>query len=115
MWWTPYSTGWSERSGWPWVRESSCIRRAGRPRARPRRPIGRVSEVDDPLGALGDLVEVVGPDAGREILPAAVADDGDDHTLVDLAGAAGGGGHDGARRDPGEDSDLSQAAGPFDA
>src|SRR5438067_761191 len=40
---------------------------------------GDTSEVHDAAGPLDDLVEVVGPGAGGEVLPPAVGQDGDDH------------------------------------
>ena len=43
----------------------------------------RSSEVDDPLGALDDVVQVVGPGAGGKVLPASVAADEDDGSPLD--------------------------------
>src|SRR4051812_17916644 len=84
-------------------------------------PIGRSSpfavtgsEVDDGFRPGFDLVEVGRPGAGAEVLPTAVADDGDEDPLVDLGCAANGGGHDGARRDAGEHADLGEPPGPLD-
>src|SRR4030095_7753786 len=72
-------------------------------------------EVDHPLDALGDLVQVVGPGAGRQVLPPAVADDEHAHALVDALGDPDGAGEGGAGRDPGEDPALvGQAAGVLD-
>ena len=66
------------------------------------------------FGPLFDLVEVVGPGAGGQVLPAAVADDEDDHALVDLLGDAGRAGDGRAGRDAGEHADLGQAPSPLD-
>src|SRR4051812_37026594 len=74
----------------------------------------RTSEVDDPLGPFLDDVEIVGPRAGGEVLPAAVADDRDQNALVEVGRRANRCGHDGARRDAGEHADFGEPAGPLD-
>src|SRR5262245_41277922 len=67
---------------------------------------GSRSEVDDPLDPLGDLLEVVGPRTGRQVLPAPVADDEDDGALVDALGHPGRAGERRSGGDPGEDPGL---------
>src|SRR5690606_21046602 len=51
------------------------------------------SEDDQPLGQLGDLVDVAGPGPGGQVLPPAVREDDDDRAGVDLAGHPGRAGH----------------------
>ena len=72
------------------------------------------SEVNDRLRAGFDLVEVGGPRAGTEVLPAAVADDRDDDPFVQLRSATHRGRHDRAGGDTGEHADLGESARPLD-
>ena len=92
-------------------------------RARPRdstsscnraRDRGVQLEVDRGLGPGLDGVEVVGPHAGREVLPPAVAHDHHDRALLDEPRRLHRAGQDRSRRDAGEDADLGEAAGPLD-
>src|SRR4029077_9427635 len=80
----------------------------------PFRQENQRSEVDDLLRALFDLVEVVSPGAGRQVLPATVADDVHDHALVDALGDAGRAGEGRAGRDARERSDVGHAPRPLE-
>ena len=74
-------------------------------------------EVDDLLGPLGDLVEVVGPGARGQVLPATVRRDhhnGGGLTLRQRQCALHGAGQGRPRRDPGEDPHFGQAPRPLD-
>ena len=64
--------------------------------------------------ALHHVVEVVGPGAGGDVLPAVVADHEHDGALVDLVSDLRRAGQRRAGRDAGEDPDLAQLAGPLD-
>src|SRR5580692_1940188 len=74
-------------------------------------------EVDGRLGALDDDVDIVTPGAGRQILPSVVGHDRHDggHVVVgNRVGALHRAGHDGARRESHEESDVGEASGPLD-
>src|SRR5690606_12936795 len=72
------------------------------------------SEDDQPLGQLGDLVDVAGPGPGGQVLPPAVREDDDDRAGVDLAGHPGRAGHGRPAGDAGEHPDVGEPAGPLD-